>query len=409
MSAHSATFIMSIISVVINMKIIFQIVLRCLQFIVYGFSFLIPRDKKIWVFGSFGTYADNSRYLFEYVIQEHKEIRAIWISSDERSVLLASKYGEAYQRHSFKGLYYALRAKVYIYAAYTRDICWYASGGAYKVNLWHGIPLKKIEFDIRTPPLVNIFHNANFVTHFKHPHAHIRHNLVLSPSQYVYEYSFKSAFRLRSEAEIVISQYPRVTKIEELAKATPINPDTKQGIIFLYAPTWRDSGGDFITSSGIDFDVLDRLLAKFDAQLVVKLHPATNISRDLSHYQHILLANNKLDPCELMAQAGCLITDYSSIYFDYMVLDRPIIFFAFDKDDYLKEREFYFDYEKYTPGAKAYNFIQLLAAIEDVCQGNDSALNMRRNISGIFGSVSDGGSQTIYNRICSGIKGNGFY
>lgn len=399
MFAHFTTFVMSIISVAINMKTIFQIISRSLQFIVYGFSFLIPRDKKTWVFGSFGTYNDNSRYLFEYVIQEHKDIRAIWISSDDQSVLLASRYGEAYQRNSFKGLYYALRAKVYVYAAYTRDICWYASGGAYKVNLWHGIPLKKIEFDIRTPPLVNVFHNANLVAHFKHPHAHIRHNLVLSPSQYVYEYSFKSAFRLRSEAEIVISQYPRVTKIEELAKTTPVNPDTQQGITFLYAPTWRDSGGDFIVSSGIDFDALEQLLATFDAKLVVKLHPATKIACDLSHYQHILMANNRLDPCELMAQADCLITDYSSMYFDYMVLDRPIIFFAFDKDEYLKEREFYLEYDDNTPGVKTFDFESLLCAMKNICIGDDSYNGLRQLLMSKFMPNEKEGNLIIVDKI----------
>ncbi|SIQ65528.1 CDP-glycerol glycerophosphotransferase family protein [Aeromonas hydrophila] len=381
------------------MKTIFQIVSRCLQFIVYGFSFLIPRDKKTWVFGSFGTYNDNSRYLFEYVIKEHKEIRAIWISSDDQSVLLASRYGEAYQRNSFKGLYYALRAKVYIYAAYTRDICWYASGGAYKVNLWHGIPLKKIEFDIRTPPLVNVFHNANLVAHFKHPHAHIRHNLVLSPSQYVYEYSFKSAFRLRSEAEIVISQYPRVTKIEELAKTASVHTDGQQRITFLYAPTWRDSGGDFIASSGIDFDALERLLTTFDAKLVVKLHPATKIACDLSQYQHIVMANNKLDPCELMAQADCLITDYSSMYFDYMVLDRPIIFFAFDKDEYLKEREFYLEYDDNTPGVKTFDFESLLCAMRNICIGDDSYNGLRQVLMSKFMSNEKEGNLIIVDNI----------
>ncbi|HHQ4582034.1 TPA: CDP-glycerol glycerophosphotransferase family protein [Aeromonas hydrophila] len=381
------------------MKTILQIVSRCLQFFVYGLSFLIPRDKSIWVFGSFGTYNDNSRYLFEYVIKEHKDIRAIWISSDDQSVLLASGYGEAYQRNSFKGLYYALRAKVYVYAAYTRDICWYASGGAYKVNLWHGIPLKKIEFDIRTPPLVDVFHNANLVAHFKHPHAHIRHNLVLSPSHYVYEYTFKSAFRLRSEAEIVISQYPRVTKIEELAKTASVNPDGQQRITFLYAPTWRDSGGDFIASSGIDFDALEQLLTTFDAKLVVKLHPATKIACDLSQYQNIVMANNKLDPCELMAQADCLITDYSSMYFDYMVLDRPIIFFAFDKDEYLKEREFYLEYDDNTPGVKTFDFESLLCAMRNICIGDDSYNGLRKVLMSKFMSNEKEGNLIIVDKI----------
>lgn len=387
-----------------NMKKLLKIISRCIQFVVYLLSFLFPRSNKIWVFGSFGIYNDNSRYLFEYIVKEHEEIRAIWISNDEQSVLTASKYGEAFRRHTLKGFYYSLRAKVYVYSAYVADICWYAAGGAYKVNLWHGIPLKKIEFDIMTPPLVNVFHNASFVARFKHPHAHIRHNLVLSPSQYVYEYSFKSAFRLRSEAEIVISQYPRVTKIEELAKTTTVNPDTQQGITFLYAPTWRDSGGDFIALSGISFDALELFLAKFNAQLVVKLHPNTLIECDMSPYQHILMANNKLDPCELMAQADCLITDYSSICFDYMILDRPIIFFAFDKDGYLKEREFYLNYDNNTPGQKVLDFDSLLHAMESVCSGVDNYSGFRRQLMHKFISKGRNCNLKIVNKIKENIN-----
>lgn len=382
------------------MKKLLKIISRCIQFAVYLLSFLFPRSNKIWVFGSFGIYNDNSRYLFEYIVKEHEDIRAIWISNDEQSVLMASKYGEAFRRHTLKGFYYSLRAKVYVYSAYTRDICWYASGGAYKVNLWHGIPLKKIEFDIRTLPLVNIFHNANLIAYFKHPHAHIRHNLVLSPSQYVYEYSFKSAFRLKSDVEIIISKYPRITKIEELAKAA----DKSLGTTFLYAPTWRDSGGDFILSSGIDFDAIEQLLSKFNAKFIIKLHPATQITCDVSCYHHILLANNRLDPCELMAQADCLITDYSSMYFDYMVLDRPIIFFPFDKEEYLKEREFYLKYDDNTPGGKVYDFGSLLGAIESVCAGDDEYKVLRNTLMGKFIYNNEDSNLFIVDKIKENIK-----
>lgn len=61
--------------------------------------------------------------------------------------------------------------------------------------------------------------------------------------------------------------------------------------------------------------------------MIVKLHPSTKINLDFESFDKIIIANNQADPCELMAVADCLITDYSSIYFDYLVLDSPIIFF----------------------------------------------------------------------------------
>jgi CDP-glycerol glycerophosphotransferase (TagB/SpsB family) len=363
-------------------SLIGKFLIRLIQFLCYLISFLPKRNKSIWVFGSFGDFNDNSRYLFEYVSRVHPEIRCVWISPRYKSVLLASKFGEAYSTNSLTGFSILMKAGVYIYSAYVRDICWYTSGSAYKVNLWHGIPLKKIEFDIRTPPLVNVFHNATLLDKFKHPHAHIKHDLVLSPSKYVAEYSFISAFRLVDISEVIINQYPRVTNIEHMAKG--YLKDTLSGKNFLYAPTWRDSGDDFIESSRIDFNLLENTLAKYNATLIVKLHPATNIVCNMENYKHISLAENNLDPCELMVQADCLITDYSSMYFDYLVLDRPIIFFAFDKDDYLREREFYFNFDDNTPGPKVYNFSSLLSEISNVCESIDLYENERRFIKNKF-------------------------
>lgn len=373
-----------------------KFLIRLMQFLCYLISFLPKRNKNIWVFGSFGDFNDNSRYLFEYVSKAHPEIRCVWISSRNKSVLLASEFGEAYSTNSLTGLSILMKAGVYIYSAYVRDICWYTSGGAYKVNLWHGIPLKKIEFDIRTPPLVNVFHNATLLDKFKHPHAHIKHDLVLSPSRYVAEYSFISAFRLANINEVIINQYPRVTNIENMAKR--YSRDTLSGKIFLYAPTWRDSGDDFIESSRIDFNLLENVLSKYNSKLIVKLHPATSIHCNIKDYKHIFLAENNLDPCELMVQADCLITDYSSMYFDYLVLDRPIIFFAFDKDEYLREREFYFNYGDITPGPKAYDFSSLLNEVSNICKSIDLYESERSLIRNKF-MDSAVGNEAIIERI----------
>ncbi|MGL6302014.1 CDP-glycerol glycerophosphotransferase family protein [Aeromonas caviae] len=373
---------------------------RLIQFFCYLISFLPKRNKNIWVFGSFGDFNDNSRYLFEYVSKEHPEIRCVWISSRNKSVLLASEFGEAYSTNSLTGLSILMKAGVYIYSAYVRDICWYTSGGAYKVNLWHGIPLKKIEFDIRTPPLVNVFHNATLLDKFKHPHAHIKHDLVLSPSRYVAEYSFISAFRLPDISKVIVATYPRVQAIIKINEALKVSD--KKEKVFLYTPTWRDSGSDFILSSGLNFNELNEVLFDNNAKLIIKLHPATIINYDVSSLTNISLANNSEDPSTMLAEADCLITDYSSIYFDYLVLNRPIIFFPFDKNEYLKGREFYFDYDIYTPGVKAYNARELISCIISVCHGSDPFKGIRSEVNQIFSCECEhgvDGNAIITNRV----------
>ena len=118
---------------------------------VYCLSFLMPRSKRIWVFGStFGhRFADNPKYLYLYVSQVHKDsTKAIWISKDRDIVNnLVSQGLPAYYLYTPKGIWHCLRAGVYIYDNYSKDVCFLLSGGAKKFNLWHGIPLKKINRD----------------------------------------------------------------------------------------------------------------------------------------------------------------------------------------------------------------------------------------------------------------------
>ena len=118
----------------------------------YWLSFLAPRDRRIWLFGStFGRrFADNPRYLYLYASQHRMElgIRPVWISRNKGIVDFLNENGyEAYRYHSLAGIWYALRGKLYLFDNYSKDINFWQSGGAVKVNLWHGIPLKKIQAD----------------------------------------------------------------------------------------------------------------------------------------------------------------------------------------------------------------------------------------------------------------------
>ncbi|WP_439287244.1 CDP-glycerol glycerophosphotransferase family protein [Lonepinella sp. BR2357] len=361
----------------------------------YFVSFFTRRNSNIWVFGSFGVFNDNSRYLYEYVINEDKKVRAIWISKNKDSVKEARKFGEAYDTYSLKGVYYSLIAKVYIFSAYISEINFFTSANVIKVNLWHGIPLKKIEFDITTQPLVNLFRDASLLRKIVAPATQVKYDLLLSPAQYVSDYAFKSAFRI-SDNNIVIAQCPRVTHLQ---KCEPLDEYGIYNKVFLYAPTWRDDGRDFFKQSKLDFQELNNLMLKMNSIFLVKLHSATKITLDVSKFSNIKLVNNMLDPIRLMKTADCLITDYSSIYLDYLVLNRPIIHFCFDLDDYSRNREMYFDYESAVCGSVVRDFEELMQTLNRI---ENIPMNWETRTK-FLSSSSDAsnGNQVIVNRIKS--------
>lgn len=366
------------------------------NYVLYFLSGFIPRVNNIWVFGSFGIFNDNSSYLFKYIKRNSDlRIRAIWISKNRLSVYKAREYGEAYYAFSLKGLYYCLISKVYVFSAYTSDINFFTSRRALKVNLWHGIPLKKIEFDITTKPLVDRFTNASSLRKIITPEAQIKPDLVLSPSRFVADYSFRSAFRVKDE-NIIVAEYPRVSYLKN---SMPLDEYSHYKKIFLYVPTWRDDSRDFIKESGINFDKLNEVMKANDSIFIFKFHSATKIDIDLSFFTNLVFVGNKVDPIRLMKTADCLITDYSSIYFDYLYLDRPIIHFCFDIESYLKNREMYLDYDSSLAGYKAINFDSLLLEIINVINGGDLYSKIRMSIFNKFIQSSNDGNKYIVERI----------
>lgn len=340
--------------------------------IVYYFSGWVPRNNKIWAFGSFGVFNDNSKYLF-LNCQDRDEIKPVWISRNKKSVDLAREYGLSYYYLSPMGIYYSLKSGVYIYSSYLSDINYYTSKGCCKVNLWHGIPLKKIEFDINSLPLVSTFKKAGRLKKFVYAAQHEKPDLVLSPSEYVSDYSFVSAFRVNKK-DIIHARYPRVT---ELIECPPMILDRGYQKIFLYAPTWRDNGKDFINESGINFSTLDELLQSNNSLLLLKLHPSTKIKFNSSVFGNIKIVDNQIDPITVMKTADCLITDYSSIYFDYLYLNRPIIFFCFDLAPYMNNREMYFEYNEVTPGLIASDANMLYQCLDEIINNKDTYTTQR--------------------------------
>lgn len=391
------------------MRKIIKYISKVLLWVIYPIGFLFKRDENTWVFGGYGGFTDNTRYLFE-TTNKYEGIRCIWIS-DKRQIVdfIRGKGYEAYTKKSIKGLYYCFKAKVYVYSNYVSTINFYTSAGAVLVNLWHGTPLKKIEYDIKKLPLYSYFKGANWFIKILMPEKHIKCTLILSPSDFVYNYSFKSAFRVFDPKCVIIADPPRISNLIERANnKTSANDSSgeKKSKIFLYAPTWRDDRSDFIKLSGMDFNELNTFLSSNNALLYLRLHPNTKLDINITEFKNIAVIDSNQPVEDNMLDSDYLITDYSSIYFDYLYLDRPIIFYPFDLHEYMTARDLYLKYEDVTPGAKVFTQKELMSEMKKLLDGEDDWVEFRSCISEKFCSLERNGDMYIIKRIQSYIYDN---
>lgn len=133
-------------------------------------------------------------------------------------------------------------------------------------------------------------------------------------------------------------------------------PEIGNRKIILYSPTFRGSSkGKANFTQMLDFIYLKRYLEK-EYVILVKLHPfvkkGMNLSKQLEEiYSGFVFDVSKTLPIDdAMCAADMVVTDYSSLIFEYALLMRPMIFFAYDLEQYDRERSFYFDYKNFVPG-----------------------------------------------------------
>ena len=353
-----------------------------------GLSSFVPRNEKSWVFGSFGgSFNDNSKYLYLYITDNNPEILATWISGNKSTVkMLQAKGLKSYYKWSICGLYYSLTAKYYVYNSYVSDINNWTHGNTIRINLWHGIPIKKIEFDIKKGIISHIF-NHSFKSKFYYSNHYTKPNLILSTSKTVSSL-LASAFRVNS-SQCLEYGYPRndilfystkelighIKKYEPIETLQLIKQINSFNKTYVYMPTWRDDGSDFILDSKIDFNLLDKILRKNNELFILKLHNNTKLPVNLDSYNNISIFNNKSDIYPVLPFTDTLITDYSSICFDYKLMKKPVIFFCFDKERYIKNRDLYFDYDDIIKNELVANDFKELITIID----NKDSINYQNN------------------------------
>ena len=345
-------------------------------YLIYPFSFLVPRSKKQLAFGSYrGSFSDNSKYLYLYALTHLTDKKVSWLSVNRQTVHRLRTLGlPAYWVLSPIGVWKALRAKYWFVSAYTSDIMYCLSGNATVVNLWHGVGLKYCEFNITTGPLADRYVRKTFKERLYHPEAFRRPQYVLSstPMQTV---MFCGAFRVPEERCLELG-YPRnqiltwpkeqvrafVEKYEPKETLELIHKMEKFDKVFIYMPTWRDSQLNIFTQQ-FDLKALDKVLIEQNALMLLKPHPNT-LTDNINGYSNIILVHRTTDVYGILPFTDVLITDYSSILYDYLLMPKKeVILFLYDYEEYVRDRDFYYPFDENVVGKKVVSFAELLQCI----------------------------------------------
>lgn len=362
---------------------------------IWYLQLLILRNKKIWIFGAWAgnRYADNTRAFYDYINENIPEITAIWLSKNNQVVNRLRNEGRlAYRANSIQGIYYSLRAK-YIFVCFGKwDVNPIFINGAISVQFWHGVPLKKIcnddKFSHITPfkrEILRLF--FPFVYEFNY-------NYYISTAD-VFNPIVKSAFRA-SDEQVISSGYPRndiyFQNDKELPFITRLNEEYNKPTIVTYLPTHR--GGlmqdvDYFLKFGFNYEKFNEYLTEKNHLFIYKNHFVVHsqIENEVDSQNRIIqISNDDIDDNLnlFLKSVDILITDYSGVYFDFLLTEKPIIFAAFDLQEYINNnRELYFDYNEIACGPIAKNWDEVLDALEELTR-YDQYTKSRHQYSTLF-------------------------
>jgi len=379
-----------------------SIILKILTYI----NRVIPKNKNYILFTSHPDMTDNSYAFYEYMISKHSD-RYIFIWLVEPKFSIKDKHTlkktKIISKKSILGFYYYCRAK---YLFFTHNN--YASLPTVKsqigVNLWHGMPLKKIG-------------------HLDNKPYYPKTNFTISTSP-IFQKIMSDAFHQPLNSVLITGQ-PRnqylLNKDKHILKLLNINKNKYKKII-AWLPTYRTSSHGEIRNDGTTFDLLPLVsksqLKKFDKFLslnnifcFIKLHPVDIISKDdFDTYTNIQVLDNsdfnirEIQLYSFLANIDALITDYSSVYIDYMLTKNPIGFVIPDIDSYKKNRGFSFEnaLEK-LPGDIIKTYTEFENFIENIVN-NNSVTYMDNGLFEFYHSIESNFSEKIYNIVFKGDK-----
>jgi CDP-glycerol glycerophosphotransferase len=369
---------------------------------------VVPRRENLWVFGSGSGVGEGALELFSYVRHADPSLALVWLARNREDVAAAESLGlPVVLRSSWRGFRATLRARIAVVTHGFGDVNRFGVRGAFVVQLWHGIPLKRIQLDspVTFPgPLGGLLRRF-----YRRGAARIA--LLPAASETSAE-RLRTAFGLPSE-RVVVTGDPRDdvllrgTESERRAVARDILQRTVGELgtarVLLYAPTWRDGEADPGIPSAAEWRLIADHLETSDSLLVLRPHPHSvgdyRAGPSVSSRIRMLDAASQNDVTPVLSAVDLLVTDYSSIAYDFAITGRPIAFLAPDVNAYVSSRGLYQPYAEFSGGSELSSWTALLALLADAA-AIERLANHSRSLATAVHAFHDGrNAQRVYDEI----------
>ena len=342
-------------------------------------TLFIPVNKRLVLCGSWlgNRYGDNARYLYEWLNEHPQGVTAVWVTKNTAvAKTLASKGLPVTMERSWTSFWLHLRASAVVCnTSQDSDLWGVMLNRKVKVfNLWHGTPIKKIGFDALAsdiaPEKMGVKKHKNFkrvlpIALFQRLKSFVDKKTYFLASSQAVSQLLQSAMAV-SKDQILISGYP---KLDHLIKAAK---NVGNGHI-LYAPTYRgeyNSENDLLSEFEFKLEDVESWLAEFDKQLTIRLHPANTLPNELidrlnqSSRVHVGQGG---DLYESLIDFELVITDFSSLYYDCLAINVPVMLAPFGLASYIsQDRALYFSPEELYPGHLVYDWPSLISELPNV-------------------------------------------
>ena len=356
------------------------------------FNYMKPKDKLV-VFESFQgkSYSDSPKYIYEYMLKNKSNYNYVWVMNNSNKIPGNPK---TVKRNTLKYYYYIARAK-YIVSNVRMPNKYIKRPEQSYLQTWHGTPLKRLAGDmdnVHMPGTNAVRYKKNFNRETN------KWDYLIAPNQYSADI-FRRAFWFNNT--MLKTGYPRndiltnhndEDTINRLKRINRIPTDKK---IILYAPTWRDD--EYFKVGKYKFNLkldLHRMKEQFGDEYIIllRMHYLVASNMDLTVLEDFAYdVSSYSDVSELYLMSDILITDYSSVFFDYANLRRPILFFTYDIEKYQGQlRGFYIDMETELPGPLLMDNDEVMDAIQNIDAVNEKYEDRYNEFYERFCSWDDG-------------------
>lgn len=386
-------------------------------------TLVVPRTRGSWVFGSAAGISDGALALWHERAAHGRQ--AVWLVRTDAQARDAAALGIPHVRaDSWRGLWLTARAEVVVVTHGFGDVNRYAVSGSYLVQLWHGIPLKRIGIDSPETVRSSLLPSSRLVRRllalmYRSATRRIR---LLPAASHLVRGRLESAFSL-DDSRVPVLGEPRVdvlsqgTEAERRERARarleellgPLGDDR----LVLYAPTWRDGDEDPAIPTTADWMRITGMLQSHGARLIVRSHPlgAGEYSPpEGAERVHLLGSDRVADITPLLPGMDVLVTDYSSLAYDSSLVPLPVVYFAPDVTAYARRRGFYGAYADVAGADVAVDWtgaLEQIAAVLVDDRVREARRERARRLDAAVHAYRDGrNAQRVYRAIIAAVGGD---